>query len=124
MKELEHLHMYDSLLLSDSVEKHKKQPAHLRTHSFNVGKFKINQVFQSASNTKFDIAVPGKFGTAQISPRSKYLAPLKLQPCHSLGADRVDIAERHTEQSSNQSNVHQLVFGAKEIETMKGTKIN
>ena len=31
MKDLEHLHMYDSLLLSESVEKHKKQPGHLRT---------------------------------------------------------------------------------------------
>jgi len=62
MKDIEHLHMYDSLLLSESVEKHKKQPSHLRTQSFNVGKFKINQVFQSASHNRFDIAVPGKFG--------------------------------------------------------------
>ena len=31
MRDLEHLHMYDSLLLSEKVDQHKKLPGHLRT---------------------------------------------------------------------------------------------
>ena len=90
--------MYDSLLLSDQVEKHKKQPGHLRTQSFNVGKLKNNQVFQTQSHNKFDVAIGGKqFGSSQLSPRSKYLAPLKLTGAQS---EKADIAERFTEQSS------------------------
>ena len=41
MKDISHLHMYDSLLLSEKALP-KRNKGSLRTQSFNIGKFRSN----------------------------------------------------------------------------------
>jgi hypothetical protein len=58
MRDLDALHMYDSLLLSKNIEKFKKPSG--RTQSINLGKFKTNQMATSGSGRGFNVKPPGR----------------------------------------------------------------